>query len=89
LTQGYNVNAVFSIVSLYSNRYVYIEFCPLGLYGGGKYLPNIPTWYTDKWFEENFKNHFVLIHKEAIEEIIINEKKMDYRILYIGRIHEN
>jgi hypothetical protein len=84
LTNQFHIDAIFSIISLYSKKHIYIEFCPLGLYGGQNKLPEIPEWYTEVWFEENFRNHFNLLHKEAVETIIVAGEEKVIRILFIG-----
>jgi 2-polyprenyl-3-methyl-5-hydroxy-6-metoxy-1,4-benzoquinol methylase len=89
LTQKYNIHAIFSVISLYTKKYVYIEFCPLGLYGGGDALPEVPSWYTDEWFEENFKSQFTILHREVIDTAKIVSEEKNYRIIYIGKkIHK-
>jgi len=76
LSAKYEINFIFELIGSYSNRYVFIEFMPLGLYGGDlEKIPKIPDWYNEEWFESNFKGHFRLLHKEKIE---IN------RILFVG-----
>jgi hypothetical protein len=55
------------------------------MYSGGDTLPEVPVWYTDGWFEENFKTHFNLLHKEVIGTINIAGKEKNHRVLYIGK----
>lgn len=38
LTQGFKIDEIFEKIKLFSSRYVYIEFMPLGLWGGIKIL---------------------------------------------------
>jgi hypothetical protein len=80
LSQRFDINAIFAVISMYSKKYVYIEFCPLGLYSDGK-APPFPDWYNEDWFESNFKRHFKMLHKEVVDR---TEKGQALRILFIG-----
>jgi hypothetical protein len=80
LSQHFEVNAIFSTISMYSKKYVYIEFCPLGLYSDGK-APPFPDWYNEDWFESNFKRHFTLLHKEIVDK---TARGQTLRVLFIG-----
>jgi len=71
LTQNYNIDAVLQVIALYSKKYVYIEFCPLGMYDGGDVLPERPNWYTDDWFATHFAKHFNLLHREVVGAVSI------------------
>jgi hypothetical protein len=84
LSQHYRIGDIFRIISMYTRKYIYIEFCPLGMYGGGTLLPPIPEWYTEEWFEANFKKYFKLLHKEVVAKVEIAGKEKDHRVLYIG-----
>lgn len=79
LTQNFNIDFIFSQIAKYSQKYVYIEFMPLGLWSlyYPDIIPEIPDWYNEIWFETNFKNHFELIHKEQLER---------NRIMFIGQL---
>lgn len=76
LTQGYDIEYIFNKVKAYSNKYVVIEFMPLGLWDGTQ-APPTPDWYNLEWFRENFEKHFELMHEEQLEE---------NRIVFAGRI---
>lgn len=76
LTQNFSLEFIFDRMAAYSKKYVYIEFMPLGLWGGGE-LPKIPSWYTEDWFEKMFAKKFNLIHKEQLEK---------NRVIFIGEI---
>lgn len=87
LTQKYKLEGVLDQISKYSNKYVFIEFMPLGLWGGDlNSLPEIPNWYTEEWFDSLFKKQFNFIMKETIESHIINGENKPHRVLYIGKI---
>lgn len=79
LTQNFSIDFIFSQIAKYSNKYVYIEFMPLGLWSlyYPEDIPEIPDWYTQSWFEENFKKHFEFIYKEQLER---------NRIMFVGRV---
>lgn len=87
LTQGFKIDEIFHKINLFSNKYVYIEFMPLGLWGGNINIkPNVPSWYTKEYFEEKFKNHFTLLKKVTLESHMIKGKKEAHRILFVGKI---
>lgn len=79
LTQKFSIDFIFSQIAKYSKKYVFIEFMPLGLWSlyYPDIIPEIPDWYTEIWFENNFKNYFELIHKEQLER---------NRIMFIGQL---
>lgn len=77
LRQNYNLSFILETIKSYSNKYVYIEFMPLGLYGGSEETPLIPNWYNRNWFRNNFIKKFKLIHEEQLEK---------NRIIFVGRI---
>jgi len=87
LTQGFKIDEILQKIGSYSNKYVFIEFMPLGLWGGDKNSkPTVPSWYTIDWFKFKFKQHFNLLSIETIESHFINNKKEAHRILFIGKI---
>ena len=77
LGQKLSIDFIFSQIKKYANKYVFIEFMPLGLWGGEEILPKIPEWYNEHWFEKNFKKYFSLLHKEQLEK---------NRIIFVGKI---
>ena len=77
LAQNIQIDTIFSQIKQYANKYVFIEFMPLGLWGGEEVLPEIPEWYNEHWFEKNFKKYFSLLHKEQLEK---------NRIIFVGKI---
>ncbi len=76
LSQGFHLSSIFETIKSYSNKYVFIEFMPWGLWGGGE-KPAIPDWYTQEWFQKTFKQYFTLLHQEDFG---------NNRILFIGQI---
>lgn len=79
LTQKRSIDFIFKTISMYSKRYVFIEFMPLGLWNG-KSAKQIPPWYTTEWFKSSFKNYFNMILEEQIG---------DNRILFVGLAQNN
>jgi hypothetical protein len=75
LTQSMSISAVLERIGGFSKKYVLVEFMPCGLMGPDGTAPEIPSWYSTKWFRENFSAHFELIHEESLEK---------NRILFIG-----
>jgi len=74
LSQKISIDSVFKKIGQFSNRYVLIEFMPLGLWGG-YYVPPIPDWYNINWFREKFKRYFKLLIEEQTEK---------NRVLFLG-----
>ena len=66
LTQSFNVDLVLRRIGDYSNRFVLVEFMPLGLWNGSQ-APQIPDWYNVEWFREKFKEQFTLLKEEQTE----------------------
>jgi len=78
LTQNYKIDVIFNKIKSFSNKYVYIEFMPLGLWAGDdKNTPELPNWYNTNWFRENFSKHFNILHEEQLEK---------NRIMFVGTI---
>lgn len=76
LTQQYQINDIFNTLKSYSNKYVFVEFMPLGLWNGHN-NPTVPDWYTVDWFKEHFEKYFKLLKIDHYEK---------NRILFIGEI---
>lgn len=88
LTQGFNIDSMFYRFKEYTKEYVYIEFCPLGMYSedNPNFLPQVPEWYTTEWFEAHFKKFFKLIDKKTVSKVTVNNKEYNHRILFVGKI---
>lgn len=87
LTQGYKIDDVFLKIASFSKKYVFIEFMPMGLWGGDiNSLPKIPSWYNEIWFEENFRKYFKLVKKTVVESHVVCGKRHPHRVLFIGKI---
>ncbi len=83
LSLKYKIHAILSIVRMYANRHVYIEFYPLGN-TSGESLPALPAWYTEEWFEEKFRSFFTLLHKEVLQTVNIDGKEKTLRTIFVG-----
>ncbi|BCS96485.1 50S ribosomal protein L11 methyltransferase [Desulfoluna limicola] len=80
LTQNYDLDYIFEMMSKFTNKYILIEFMPLGLYGGDlKTTPKVPDYYNLGWFKKHFLKHYDYI---LDEEIALN------RHLFVGKIKE-
>lgn len=78
LTGNYSLATIFERLSLYSNKYVMVEFMPLGLWSlNHKIEHELPKWYTLEWFRDEFENYFQLILEEKLEE---------NRIVFFGKL---
>lgn len=86
LTQGFKLDEILQKISSYSNKYVFIEFMPLGMWGGENKKPITPDWYTIEWFKLKFKEYFKLLHTETVEFHRIENKKEASRIVFIGEL---
>jgi hypothetical protein len=87
LTQGHNIAEIFEKISAYSRKYVFIEFMPLGLWGGDPLnKPRIPDWYTTEWFENQFSRYYRLLEKRVIESHLIAGVVEPHRVMFIGKL---
>lgn len=76
LTSKIPIDIIFNTIKTYSNKYICLEYMPLGLYDG-KNAPPLPVWYTLDWFRRSFREYFDIITEEQIE---------DNRILFFGKL---
>lgn len=79
LTQSISIDDILKKTGEFSNRYVLIEFMPLGLWDG-KEAPPVPADYTTSWFKEKFQNRFTLLLEEQTEPnriFFLGEKKQE------------
>lgn len=67
LSQHIGMEKVLDILSLFTSKYIFVEFMPLGLHNGIK-APPIPDWYTLENFTSTFTNFFKLIEVCKLEE---------------------
>lgn len=75
LRQGIPLYAIFERFSSYCEKYIVIEFMPLGLWNGTS-GPPVPEWYSKDWFKDTFCQYFQLIHEEQLE---------NNKIVFIGK----
>jgi hypothetical protein len=84
LTYGYNVFDCIKHIADITNKIAFVEFMPLGLYCGDGKIPDVPDFYTEDYFEQNFKENFTLLHKEIVNFVNINGKEYPHRVLFVG-----
>ncbi len=89
LTQGFNIDSIFETIGSFSNKYVYIEFCPLGMYANDIKAPCNPEFYTESWFEEHFRKYFDLLHKETLATVILEGEERKHRVMFIGELKKD
>lgn len=76
LAQNYNIHRVLDAMTSYSNKYLIVEFMPLGLWNGIS-APPIPDWYNESWFVENLKCYCEILERKQLE---------DNRIVFVTRL---
>lgn len=80
LTQDISLQHIFKILKQLTNKYVIVEFMPLGLYSGNMdTIPVVPEYYNLDWFKKEFNNHFNCIFEQEIEinrHLFIGQTKM-------------
>lgn len=75
LKQGFPLSFILERFERFTEKYLFIEFMPLGLHNGVN-APPIPSWYNEDWFKWEFIKRFELIEHVQLEE---------NRILFIGK----
>jgi hypothetical protein len=69
LSQNMSLKDILKKFKKITNKYIIIEFMPLGLYGGDdKLIPPTPSYYTTEWFRNAFEVEFSLILDEKLEK---------------------
>ena len=78
LTGGFSLSTILERLASYSNKYVMIEFMPLGLWSQEiREKQTLPDWYNLEWFRNEFSSKFELILEEQVEE---------NRIVFFGKL---
>ncbi|MEQ3655488.1 MAG: hypothetical protein ABNH00_06465 [Dokdonia sp.] len=78
LTQDVSLAHIFKVLKSLTNKYIIVEFMPLGLYFGDMdNIPAIPEYYTLAWFRTAFSEEF---------EHILDEEVAVNRHLFIGKL---
>lgn len=78
LTQNYPIEKILSSIVSFAEKYVLVEFMPLGLWNG-KFAPPVPEWYNQQWFEEKLSNFC------QVEQVVELGKN---RILFVGKVRQ-
>jgi len=87
LSQHFKICEIFEKIKKFSKKYVYIEFMPLGMWGGDTTTkPEIPKWYSLETFKIVFCKYFELLHIEVLESHKIAGRHEPHRVLFIGKI---
>ena len=80
LTSHYLLSTIFERVRSYSNKYVMIEFMPKGLWSIDNPVDvEIPDWYNEEWFKDEFQKYF---------DVLLVEKLEENRIMFVGKIKQ-
>ncbi len=66
LAQKVRLQSLFKILTEFTNKYILIEFMPLGLWDG-KNAIEVPEWYTFEWFKEEMSVWFEIIQTVQME----------------------
>jgi hypothetical protein len=78
LSAGFSLQCILERLTMFSNRYVMIEFMPLGLWSEtSTNNQQVPDWYTINWFREHFNRYFSLLLEEQVES---------NRIIFVGEL---
>jgi len=68
LSQGIHIEYIFKSMKNLTNKYIIVEFMPLGLYSGDlNKIPPLPDFYNYEWFKRVFTMFFDLILDENLE----------------------
>ena len=67
LSQYLNIDAMFERLARCTNRYLLIEFMPLGLWDGEN-APELPSWYTLLWFQSHMEKLFTVLLVQQMEK---------------------
>jgi len=73
LTRKTPIDTIFEALSIYTDKYLFVEFMPLGIRRG-----EVPSWYNLNWFKDHFKKYFHLLLELPLEAD-------ESRILLIGK----
>ncbi|AFT66426.1 hypothetical protein [Cycloclasticus sp. P1] len=65
LTQGYSIDNILKTILNYTERYMLIEFMPLGLWDGAT-APLLPQWYTEEWFVQSLSMFCVIQNRKVL-----------------------
>ncbi|MGB3452704.1 MAG: class I SAM-dependent methyltransferase [Moheibacter sp.] len=78
LTGKFVLGTIFERLAGFSNKYVMVEFMPLGLWSSEhRVSQDLPEWYNIDWFRKEFEEKFILLHEEQTEE---------NRVVFFGKL---
>lgn len=75
--EKYSIDWVFSMLSRYSRKYVFIEFIPFDFRLGQDQSSLLSSQYTSEWFRDSFSKYFRILFEEELE---------DGRIIFCGEL---
>ncbi len=78
LDEKFPIEYIFKSLKRLTNKYIIIEFMPMGLWNGIS-APPLPDFYNLKWFKQNFTNNF---------DLILDEKFEINRHVFVGKLKE-
>ena len=80
LTQHYSLASILNSFESFTNKYLIIEFMPLGLWDG-KFAPNIPDWYSRDFFESVILSKCIILMSLILKkiELFISVKKLSMK----------
>jgi len=78
LTQHFKLEFIIERLFEFTEKYLIIEFMPLGLFNG-KFAPPLPNWYTKYWFIAGLNKKFKILLEKKVEDnrIIFMTEKYD------------
>jgi hypothetical protein len=79
LAQNFSLEDILEEIKQYSNKYVFVEFMPLGLFDG-VHPVEVPSWYNIKWFREKFVEKFDLLKERQLEP---------NRVVFVGQLSKS
>ena len=77
LSQHMEIKWMFQNFSRYTNRFILVEFMPLGLWDGVHDPLPVPPWYTEEYFVENMQKFFRVLMRLELDT---------NRILFVGEL---
>ena len=77
LSQHMSAENMFDIFCRFTNRFIFVEFMPLGLWDGVHEPPPVPQWYTEEFFVKVMEKKFKILSRSQIG---LN------RILFVGEL---
>jgi SAM-dependent methyltransferase len=73
LTDGLEISVMWRRFAEMTERFLIVEFMPLGLWGGHGEYPHVPSWYNLEWFKSEMSKNFELVgqHNISVNRILL------------------